>query len=145
MKVLGSCEPDYVWYDSNRMKTTWWGFGIWSLLDILKLAKSNETLEIVTESSGILESVANAEVHVAPYEFGLTTQRYNIVDYTNTVHFSDVVIFSKSKTGTIVKNFILEIFDVPTFLLILLSFLGRIRLKPYGNFLPPYFSKILLL
>ena len=123
MKVLGSCEPDYVWYDSNDMVTKWYGFGIWSLLDILKFTNSNDTLEIFVDSSNILESVANAEVDVAPYEFGLTSQRYNIVDYTNTVHFSDVVIFSKSKSGTIVKNFILEIFDLPTFLLILFSFL----------------------
>ena len=125
MRILTSCDPDYVWYDFDRTNpkvTKWYGYGLWSILDILGFAQ-NSSLEIVPKSSGLLHAVANGQADVAPYEFGLTSQRYNIVDYTNTVHFTDVVILSKTKTGTIIKNFILEIFDVPTFICIGLSFI----------------------
>ena len=65
MKILGACEPDYVWYDYELFDpklTKWYGFGLWSVLNILKLAKSNDTLEILTETSNILETVSAAEV-----------------------------------------------------------------------------------
>ena len=42
MKILGACEPDYVWYDYELFDpklTKWYGFGLWSVFKVLKKDK----------------------------------------------------------------------------------------------------------
>lgn len=82
---------------------------------IIELSASNTT-------HPLLQTVKDSKVDVAPLEVGLTSQRFSFLDFTNPVTFAEIHIISKRIDANEIREFLLDIYDFPTMICILLSF-----------------------
>ena len=116
--------------------------GIWAVMEILKLFKNYpKHLEIVTELSEsnsthpILQTVMDSCVDLVPLEVGMTSKRFEYMDFTNSMVFAEIFIISKKIMARQIRNFIVEIFDLWTMMLIFFSFLTMTFIIWFSNIL----------
>ena len=68
-----------------------------------------------------------------PLEVGMTSERFEYLDFTNAMVFADVHIISKKTITHSLRNFITEIFDLWTMLLIGISFITMTFIIWFSN------------
>ena len=68
---------------------------------------------------------------------GMTSQRHDLVDYTHAVNFGEVVIISRRILSNVSGNFVAEIFDFPTTIGIIISFLALTLIVWFSNIIRP--------
>ena len=141
MKILGICFPNDLFYTTLKNdQTSWYGQGIWSILKIMDLVHDPH-LKIVTNLSSsssthpILQTVMDSCVDLVPLEVGMTSKRFEYMDFTNSMVFAEIFIISKKIMARQIRNFIVEIFDLWTMMLIFFSFLTMTFIIWFSNIL----------
>ena len=120
-------------------------------LDILQLINiSLSDIEIVTELSPsnithpLIQTISDGKADLLAVSAGMTHSRYSLVDFSGATGFSETVIFSKKQRMEIGGNFLAMTFDLPTYVLAMLSvmlvsltfWLSQNRLQPQPSLGP---------